>query len=196
MKIEFLETIKVLDGKLLHLHYHQKRYESVLASYGIEHFNSLSTYIKAPKEGLFRCRIIYDLHGKIDVSFYPYQKRMINSLKLLEADELCYEKKFAQREVLDELFEQRERCDDVLIVKNGYITDTSIANIALFDGEQWFTPTEPLLRGTTRQRLIETGFLLLRDISVESLKNYDKMAVMNAMVDFDIIAKKIEEIIC
>ena len=95
------------------------------------------------------------------------------------------------------LFSQKENCDEILIVKNGLLCDTSIANIALFDGRKWMTPKTPLLEGTTRQRLLESGFLTVKDIAVEDLKMYSQMALMNAMIDFDIIAdKKIEEIIC
>ncbi|MBA1432295.1 MAG: aminotransferase class IV [Epsilonproteobacteria bacterium] len=197
MKIEFLETIKVVDGLASNLEYHQRRYEAVLNSYGIKQFAELSTLIDAPKEGLYRCRLVYDLKGNIACSYHPYVKRKIASLKLITADKLEYSKKYADREALDALFAKRSGCDDVLIVKNGLLYDTTIANIALFDGKKWVTPKKPLLTGTTRERLLESGFLTPKDISVSDLKEYTQIAVMNAMIDFDIIAdKKIEEIIC
>ena len=37
--------------------------------------------------------------------------------------------------------------DEILITRNGLLTDTSIANIALFNGKEWHTPKHPLLKG-------------------------------------------------
>ncbi|QOP46323.1 aminotransferase class IV family protein [Sulfurimonas paralvinellae] len=197
MKIDFLETIKAKNGTLFHMEYHQKRYESVLHSYGITSYKHLEDFIEVPAEGLYRCRLLYDLQGNIECSYYNYKKRAINSLKLVYDDTMEYEKKYADRTALDTLFTKKGDCDDILIVKNALMTDTSIANIAFFDGRQWVTPKQPLLEGTTRARLLEKGFLVARDISVYELKNFSKIALMNAMIDFDIIADKtIEEIIC
>jgi len=189
---KYLETIKILDGKVEHLEYHQKRMNSVLNS----ELYKLSSLIEAPKEGLFRCRVVYDKRS-ISIEYYPYQKRNISSLKLIEDNKIEYSKKYLHREKIDELFAKRESCNDILIVKNSLITDTSIANVAFFDGVDWLTPKKPLLKGTTRQRLLEKGQIIERDIYVQDLKKYKKVALMNAMIDFDIIAKeKIEEIIC
>jgi len=197
VKIEFLETIKILDGKIYHLEYHQQRYESVLASYGIKEHIELRDYIDAPKRGLYRCRIVYSCDAIVEVSYHPYKKRNTERLKLIEHNSLEYSKKYANREPLERLYAKREECDDVLIVQNGYIKDTTIANIAFFDGRDWLTPSEPLLNGTTRERLLQEGFLKTEDIRVDGLKRFQKMALMNAMIDFDIIAdKKIEELIC
>jgi len=197
VKIDFLETIKAVDGVLFHIEYHQRRYEAVLQSYGITQKRELAAILDAPQEGLYRCRVVYDLEGNITCSYHPYSKRNISRLKLLFADELEYSKKYANRDALDALFAQREACDDVVIVKNGLLCDTTIANIALFDTQQWVTPKTPLLEGTTRERLLESGFLISKDIGVEDLQEYTQIALMNAMIDFDIIAdKKIEEIIC
>ena len=197
MKIEFLETIKILDGKIYHLEYHQQRYESVLRSYGVKESKELRDYIDAPKRGLYRCRIVYSCDAIVEVSYHPYKKRNIEHLKLIEHNSLEYSKKYVNREPLERLYAQREECDDILIVQNGYIKDTTIANVAFFDGRDWLTPSEPLLYGTTRERLLQEGFLKTEDIRVDSLKRFHKIALMNAMIDFDIIAdKKIEELIC
>ncbi|MEN4052785.1 MULTISPECIES: aminotransferase class IV family protein [Sulfurimonas] len=197
MKIEFLETIKVLDGKLCNLAYHQQRYERTLRSFGIENFIQLKDILKPPHQGLYRCRVLYSTDGELTQSYHPYKKRNMKSLKLIDSDTIAYDKKYANREALERLFAKREACDDILIVQNGLVTDTTIANIACFDGDLWLTPKKPLLAGTTRQRLLESGFLKEADIPTESLNRFEKLAVMNAMIDFDIITdKKIEEIIC
>jgi 4-amino-4-deoxychorismate lyase len=74
-----------------------------------------------------------------------------------------------------------------MIFKNGFLTDTSIANIAIFDGDNWLTPKKPLLEGTTRNRLLENKDIIESNIDLNMLKNAKKIALMNAMIDFDIL---------
>lgn len=71
-----------------------------------------------------------------------------------------------------------------LIVRNGLLTDTSIANIALWNGLHWYTPAHPLLKGTHRARLLDEGILTERDIPVEEIKQYQKICLFNAMLHF------------
>ena len=46
-------------------------------------------------------------------------------------DTIDYTYKSAHREELNALYAQKGMADDILIVRNGYLTDTSISNIAL-----------------------------------------------------------------
>ena len=84
----------------------------------------------------------------------------------------------------DELYARRGACDDIVIVKNGLLTDTTIANIALYDGNQWLTPASPLLEGTTRTRLLDIGKLTEAEISIDTLDRYYMTAIMNTMLGF------------
>jgi 4-amino-4-deoxychorismate lyase len=184
----YLETIKVLDGKIFHLSYHQRRYESVLKSFGFSDFKNLKEYLNPPVSGLYRCRLTYD-EQKINVSYHKYEKRVVKSIRLVYDDEIDYSKKSINRYELDNLYEKRENCDEILIVKNSLVTDTTIANVAFYKNSLWYTPKKPLLEGTTRQRLLEEGKIIEKDIGVENLKDYSKIALMNAMIDFDIITQ-------
>ena len=193
---KYLETIKAVDGKIYNLEFHQWRLDGVLKSLGVTKTYQLVEHISAPQDGFFRCRIVYDAKN-IEVEYIPYVKRDVKRLKLIYNDEIEYEKKYANRELLDSLFALKAECDDILIVKSGLITDTSIANIAFFDGEQWLTPKRPLLRGTTRERYLKSKKIVEKDIFVDDLQEFSKIALMNAMVDFDIIpSPNREEIIC
>ncbi len=196
MKLEFLETIKSIDGVVQNVLYHQKRYESVLRHFGSCEFLELKTKLKPPNDGLYRCRVVYTLDGIKEIGYIKYEKRVINSLKLVEANGIEYSFKYADRGVLDALFAKREACDDVLIVKNDLISDTTIANVAFFDGELWLTPKKPLLAGTSRQRYLDMKKIYEADIKVDELGKFSKVALLNAMVDFDIIEKKLEDVIC
>ena len=187
MNKTFLETIKAVDGEVYNLSYHQKRYESVLNSLGMSNYENLQSYLYPPKDKTYRCRLLYTKE-KIEISYHLYAKRSIKMLKLVYDDSLVYDKKYADRTKLDAHFAQRGEADDVLIIKNNLICDTSIANIAFYNGEKWLTPKQPLLKGTTRARLLQTGKIFELDIEVKDLQNYTKVALLNAMIDFDIIA--------
>ena len=188
MNKSFLETIKAVDGEIFHLSFHQKRLESVLRSLGSREFPSLLHLLNPPKKGLYRCRVLYT-KDTVDVSYHPYLQREIHSLKLIYDDTIVYDKKYANRDMLNTLFSLKKEADDILIIKNGLVTDTSIANIAFFDGKKWLTPKTPLLEGVTRERLLEEKKIFKQDIQVEDLASFTKVALLNAMIDFDIIMK-------
>ncbi len=178
-----LETLKAVEGTLLHVNYHQRRLESSLQQLGLSIRHDLETAVKPPQHGVYRCRVVYD-EKSMHIEYLPYHKRILKSLKIVEADTLEYPLKYADRSALNTLFQQRASCDDIAIIKNGYLTDTTIANIALYDGIRWYTPKQPLLYGTTRQRLLERQFLIEKDIAVTSIQHYKKYAVFNAMIGF------------
>ncbi len=176
--------------------YHQKRYESVLKCFGIYTFNNICKYLNPPSVGIYKCRIVYD-KNILDVSYSLYKKREIKSLRLVYNDNIEYSQKSASREELNKLFSLRQDADDVLIVKNKLISDTTIANVAFLKNGIWFTPSKPLLNGTTRQRLLDEKKIQEADIRVDDLKLYTKIALLNAMIDFDIIQKyNLKDIIC
>ncbi len=184
--MKFFETIKVKNGQAKHLIYHNERLNRTLRT----HFPKatpidLAHYIKPPKEGLWRCKVIYS--NKIEsIEFFPYTPRQIKSFKLIEAH-IDYSFKYLDRSSIDQLFAKRDKADEIIIVKNGLLTDTSIANIALYNGYEWHTPRTPLLPGTTRARLIQAGLLVPKDIALKELYRYQKLALLNAMIEFHII---------
>ena len=77
--------------------------------------------------------------------------------------------------------------------KDGYLTDTSIANIALYDGHTWFTPAHPLLRGTKRAELLNKQFIVEKDIAQVHLNDYSHIMLFNAMIDWERIVLPINE---
>ena len=62
-----------------------------------------------------------------------------------------YSFKFSNRKAIDDLLKFRNGCDDILIVRNGLITDTSYSNVVFRKDNMYFTPNFPLLNGTKRQ---------------------------------------------
>jgi 4-amino-4-deoxychorismate lyase len=177
----YFETIKCEDFEIFNLEYHNKRVANTI---GLN--INLQEYIYPPSEELLRCKITYNDNEVLNVEYFPYIKREIKSFKLIFDDEISYGKKYLNREKLDNLFSKKDSCDEIIIIKNGIITDTSIANIAIFYENIWLTSKNYLLNGTTRNRLLEEKFLIEKDITLEMLKDASKIALMNAMIGFDI----------
>jgi 4-amino-4-deoxychorismate lyase len=132
----------------------------------------------------YKCRVVYGKEIE-SIEFAVYQPKLISTLKLIEDNEIDYSYKFADRENINRLYGQRGSCDDILIVKNNLITDTSYCNILFFDGTNWITPESPLLKGTKRQQLLDEGKIRAARITVDSLRNYQKFMLINALLDFD-----------
>lgn len=188
MNSTYIETIKAVDGEIFHIEYHQERYETVLSSFGIDEFKNLSEFLNPPKWGVYRCRIVYD-STNINVTYHEYKKREITTLKLIFDNDIEYRFKSTDREGIDSLFSQKDEGDEILIIKNLLITDTSIANIAFYKDGIWLTPKNPLLKGTTRERLLREGKVVEADIRVQELRSFSQVALLNAMVDFDILER-------
>lgn len=101
------------------------------------------------------------------------------------ADEIDYSHKYANRTALQYLLQKKGKADDVLIVKNGWLTDTSYSNVAFFDGLQWFTPSKPLLKGTKRAALLQQKKIIEADIRPQDLKQFEKVRLVNAMMEWE-----------
>ncbi len=184
---QFFETIKCKDGELFNLRWHNSRFNRVHKEYfGESHKIDLGEIITIPenyKKGLFRCRVVYS--KTIDkIEFIAHQFRKIESLKLIEDNDIDYQFKYSDREKINVLFEKRGNCDDILIVKNGCITDSFTANSIFFDGKKWWTPDTPLLPGTQRANLIYDEKIEVCRITPATISKYKKVGLINAMWDF------------
>jgi len=181
-----LETIKCDEGKIFNLKYHQVRCDKSRKSL-FQNTTSLELkkYIHPPKKGLYRCRVLY-AQNILSIEYIPYTEKSIQTLKIVSST-LKYDLKYANRDDLNQLVKQHAKYDDILIEKNGLLTDTSIANIAFYAEGKWYTPKAPLLGGTIREKLLDDGLLHTKDIKKEDLNQYTQVALMNAMIGFKII---------
>ena len=179
-----LETIRIVDGVPQHLSWHAMRMNLALKEIWqpFEPF-SLEPFPDIPpgfSEGVVRCNIQY-CHEMREITFSRYEKRPVGSLKLVECNRIDYHLKYSDRTVLEQLMDLRGKCDDILIVKNGFVTDTSFSNIIFYDGTGWVTPAKPLLKGTCRERLLAGGEMAERDIRPEDIRNFRGFKIINAM---------------
>lgn len=182
------ESIKVSNKRLFNISYHNQRFNQARTMlFGLNDWIDLLDIIIFPENlgnGLYKCKVPYGKNiGNIE--FTPYHKPLIRSLMIVEADDIEYGHKFTDRSAIDFLFQKKGDCDDILIVKKGLITDTSYCNILFFDGNNWLTPSHPLLPGTKRARLIKEGIIKPATIKQNDLKHYNYAALINAMLDLD-----------
>lgn len=174
----YLETIQVVDGVYQNLDEHRAR---MLRTIGKVH--SFPTEVpETDRQGRVKCRILYDRTAIREVTFTPYTLPTIKSLQIV-ATEIDYSLKYADRSALNKLMEQRGACDDILITKEGAITDTSFCNVVLENEEGLFTPDTPLLKGTKRALLLKKGVIKERRIAVSDLPSYHKIHLINAMIE-------------
>src|SRR5688500_210667 len=108
-----IESIRLLDGEFFNLSYHEQRMNrSLRALCGTEDFFDLGVFLEKcdnPDEGLYKCRITYDDQVQ-DVEFLPYEMKPVQSLKVVESNNIEYEFKYRDRTAIDKLFKRREGC--------------------------------------------------------------------------------------
>jgi len=203
--MKLLETIKFEDGKFANLELHQNRMnKSQKELFGCENKIDLISELKRFQEKfqtsninhkIYKCRIVYSKTLQ-NIELLPYSSLSIKSLKIVNDDSINYNFKFENREKINQLFAKRKNSDDVLIVKNGLITDTSFCNILFFNGKKWLTPEKPLLKGIQRQFLLNNEIVETANISPNDLHNFTKARLVNAMIGFedafDIIIENIQ----
>ncbi|MGI9527215.1 MAG: aminotransferase class IV [Weeksellaceae bacterium] len=181
---QFLESIKLQDGILYHLDWHQKRVdETFRENFKLSKALNLKDILQnqeIPVAGLFKVRITYSSTDyKVEIS--SYQARKIESFSLVETD-YKYPFKSTKRAFLNKAL-AHATTDEVIFCKDGYLTDSTYANVVLYDGESWFTPQTFLLNGTTRQRLLSENKIKETSIHRDDLHQFQKIGFINALND-------------
>lgn len=183
----FIETIKVKDGVFYNLPLHVARLErTAIHFFGTAPSLTLSAEM-IPEElrhGLVKCRVTYSSRI-VSVEFEPYTFRRIASLTLVEDNDIDYTYKSTDRNLLNTLYSHKASGDDILIVKNGWITDTSYANVVFENAEGLFTPKSYLLGGIKRQYLLEKGIIKEIPINKDDIASFEKLYLINAMIDIE-----------
>lgn len=192
----FIETIRIENGQIWNLPYHNRRMnETRRVHYPDAERINLADFIHPESYGeRTKCRVEY-ASELLNMEYQPYHIRPVSSLRLVRSDTVSYRYKSTERTALNELFAQREEADDVLIVYNDFLTDTSICNMALWNGNCWHTPHAPLLEGTKRASLIDAGILSPAEIRVTDLNRYSHICLFNAMIEFGEIEFPVDKIL-
>lgn len=177
------ETILIEEGKAPLLPWHQARFErSRQMLFGSKRLIDLGAFIHSslPEgKGRFRCRMEYE-EDIVSISFTPYHPSTIKTLSLLEDNEIEYSHKFAARQRLEDL-RAGAATDEIIILKNGLVTDASIANLVFWKSGKAYTPDTPLLPGTRRQMLIDQGKIQTSRIRREDIAKFEGLSLINAL---------------
>ena len=184
---QFIESIRIENGNIELLDYHNERFNTTRKLFFcVEDECDLKHFIHIPEEykkGVVKCRIVYDLEI-VNVQFSVYRPQRISHLKLQETS-INYAYKSTDRSQLEELKNLALPADEVLIVKNGKISDTSFTNIIFSKNGLWFTPDSPLLEGVRREYLLNIGRIEEHEICPADITNFESFMLINAMLDFD-----------
>lgn len=184
---QFIESIKVEDQEVFLLDLHQKRVNQTFAHFGKEGSIDLSKIFKSldhDEDGLFKLRITYDLDKKVRTQMIPYAIPEIQDFQLVENNTFDYSFKFEDRKELEKM-KMKSKAEEIIIVKNNHITDTSFSNLLFMKGKDWFTPTTYLLNGVQRQNLLKKKKIKEMEITLQNIKQFSHFQLINALNDFD-----------
>jgi 4-amino-4-deoxychorismate lyase len=185
----FIETIKIKNGLISHPDAHNERMTRTSRDFfGNKVFLKVEDLInpeQLPPQPVIRCTISYGFDGIQDIRFTPYLKRKINSLGIVNDDDIDYSYKFADRKRLTYLKDLRDDCDEIIIVKNGKVSDTSFSNLIFFDGIEYLTPANPLLNGTKRTQLLQEGLIREATIIPGDLQAFQYAGLINTMLEIE-----------
>lgn len=182
------EAIKYENNIFHNLPWHQKRIERAFK----DNFQSnkpldLEEILKKANQpdnkDLYKCRITYNCNN-YNIEFIKYSFRKIEKLKIVFDNTIDYSHKWTDRKNLNKLYNNKDNADDIIIVKNGLLTDAFASNIVLVKSNERISPKEPLLPGVTREKLIEESFIKCKDIKVKDMHSFEYIHLINAMSEW------------
>lgn len=183
----FIESIKIHKKRPYLLEWHQKRMNETFHFHGKTNPLQLAeifTEIPNQDDGLLKWRILYDLDGNFSTELIPYSISEIKTFELIINNSILYPLKSEDRNEINTL-KANSKADEIIIVKNNHITDTSFSNLLFKKGKHWVTPKTYLLNGVQRQFLLSQNLIEETDITLEHLKNFSHIKIINAMNSFD-----------
>ena len=184
---QFIESIKVEDQKAFLMEFHQKRVNDTFAHFGAQGSIDLEKIFKSlehDEDGLYKLRIVYDLNRNFKHQMIPYAIPEIENFQLVENNSFDYSFKFEERKEFEKM-KTKAKTEEIIIVKNNHITDTSYTNILFLKGETWYTPTTYLLNGVMRQHLLKEKKIKEAEITIQNIREFSHFQLINSMNDFD-----------
>ena len=115
---QYIETIRVIDGCVCNLAYHEQRMnrtrKEMLGQPEPLRIADLLKSVSLPME-CSKLRFVYDKEGIHDITCTPYICKEINSLRLVYDNNISYPYKSTDRSALNELKKQQGDCDEYLL---------------------------------------------------------------------------------
>lgn len=182
----FIDTICFQNGQYHNVSLHQARADRTFSHFfpGKKTIDIGQQLPHLPGKHKWKVRLVYSQEVE-EITSYVYEARNIDKLVLVEGDDIDYSFKYQNRKAINSLSSQMSAREDIIIIKDGRVTDASYANLALYDGQRWHTPSTPLLNGIKRQLLIHQGEILESEIKIEDLPRFQKVSLINALLDLE-----------
>ena len=184
----FIETICYEKGCFERIELHNERFNRTRKQFfGLQTPFQLELLLSVPpdlKYKTVKCTVTYGT-DIVRIDYNLYQIRPINSLQMVVDDTIEYAFKYADRTKLNSLFDLRGQSDDILIIKNGFVTDTSYANIVFKKDDKWYSPSGPLLKGTRIDRYMREGLVTPALLRPSDLPLFSEARIVNAMISIE-----------
>ena len=184
----FIETICYEHGQLQLIDLHNSRCNKTRSHFfGAVPDLHLELFITVPgnlMDKTVKCRVTY-AKEVVNIEFEPYRIKPIRSLQLIYDDTIDYAFKFADRSKLSQLYQLRGQADDILIIKDGFITDTSYANIVFKKDEKWYSPQNPLLKGVRLESYLLENRVTPALLRPDDLSLFSEARIINAMISME-----------
>lgn len=183
----FIESIKVEDQKIFLTELHQKRMNETFSNFGKEckiDIQSLFLNLEHDEDGLYKFRIEYDLENNFKTQILPYAFSEHDDFELIIDNEIDYSFKSTDRTQFQKL-KNESGTDEIIIIKDNQITDTSYSNLLFLKDKTWFTPKNYLLNGVMRQSLLASKKIKETEITIDNIKEFSHFQLINALNDFD-----------
>ena len=175
------------DQKIFLTELHQKRMNDTFSNFGKEckiDIYSLFVNLEHDEDGLYKFRIEYDLDNNFKTQIIPYAISEHDDFELVIDNEIDYNYKSAERTQFQKL-KNDISADEIIIVKENQITDTSYSNLLFLKDKTWFTPKSYLLNGVMRQSLLASKKIKETEINLNDIKEFSHFQLINALNDFD-----------
>ena len=184
----FIETICYEQGSFQRIGLHNERCNLTRNHFfGLQPNLQLELYLTVPahlKNETVKCSFTYGIEI-IGITYELYKIRPVSSLQLVNDNAIDNSFKYADRTKLNALFQLRGQYDDILIVKHGLITDTSYANIIFRKEGKWYSPQNPLLRGTRLESYLSEGRVTPALLRPKDLPHFSEARIVNAMISIE-----------
>ncbi|MEP5614246.1 MAG: aminotransferase class IV [Cyclobacteriaceae bacterium] len=191
--MKFIETICFKNGEYQNLDLHQERINRTCFHFFGESLHKLSEALpEIDDDRKHKVRFVYDIEEQSHEQVL-YVQLPIRSLQIVESNWFDYSFKYENRSTIEKLLKSAET-DDIIISIDGLVTDCSYANLAFWNGEEWLTPEKPLLEGVKRATLLKSGKVKKASIPVDQLYSFEKVSLINAMLDLGELEVPIDSI--
>lgn len=189
-----LETMRYDPGTGVHnIGGHLRRLRDSASYFGIHfHRGAIVAALRAQLsdcDTAMRLRLLLNPDGTVQVELLSLPEPrdvvlLVIAGKTVYSDDVRLYHKSADRRLYQRIRDSAPAADDaVLVNERGEITETTIANLVVRDGERWYTPPvrSGLLPGVERARLLRTHAISERVITVPQLQAADEIAVISSL---------------